>query len=445
MRLHWELARRGYRTLRRVSRGDRRRPVHEHFFGFLIAYVLLAVYDQRDEVGGYDVADALDLRLARAGAARRSSPASGRAGTELGAPRPQRRRRHRPVPAARPAAAFFAQDLGRAAYQALCRAAPQFVLGALVFEITAPGRRAPLARLRASASCLAIVVSFAVRFLVNLSAFWLLDYRGAAGARARRRASALGPDRPALLLPRAVGDVARALPFAAMLQAPIDVYVGEPLGGDTAGVLLLQAVWAVRAAPRRPARARGRDAEAGGAGWLSWRGSTSGSSARACAASSSTGCRWRSRSSRPRADAARLRRDPRPLRERPRARRLARRGGRVALRARGDLLRARRPLIGHLDLFPQMIRDGTFDQILVRPLPSLLQVVASDFSLRRLGKLAQGIACSSVALVAVDVDWTLGRALMLPLAVVSGAAHLLRRLDRARRRSRSGSSTRSRS
>ena len=76
--------------------------------------------------------------------------------------------------------------------------------------------------------------------------------------------------------------------------------------------------------------------------------------------------------------------------------------------------------VGHLDLFPQMIRDGTFDQILVRPLPSLLQVVASDFSLRRLGKIAQGIAVLTVALVAVDVDWTLGRALMIPLAIASG-------------------------
>ena len=76
--------------------------------------------------------------------------------------------------------------------------------------------------------------------------------------------------------------------------------------------------------------------------------------------------------------------------------------------------------VGHLDLFPQMIRDGTFDQILVRPLPSLLQVVASDFSLRRLGKIAQGIAVLSVALVAVDVDWTFGRALMIPLAIASG-------------------------
>jgi len=77
-------------------------------------------------------------------------------------------------------------------------------------------------------------------------------------------------------------------------------------------------------------------------------------------------------------------------------------------------------VVGHLDLFPQMIRDGTFDQILVRPLPSLLQVVASDFSLRRVGKLAQGIGVLAVALVAVDVDWTPGRVLMIPLAVASG-------------------------
>jgi ABC-2 type transport system permease protein len=77
-------------------------------------------------------------------------------------------------------------------------------------------------------------------------------------------------------------------------------------------------------------------------------------------------------------------------------------------------------IVGHLDLFPQMIRDGTFDQILVRPLPSLLQVVASDFSLRRLGKILQAVVVLIVALAAADIDWTLGRALMVPLAIVSG-------------------------
>jgi len=77
--------------------------------------------------------------------------------------------------------------------------------------------------------------------------------------------------------------------------------------------------------------------------------------------------------------------------------------------------------IGHLDLFPQMIREGTFDQILLRPLPSLFQVVASDFAVRRFGKLLQGFAVLAYALLAVDVDWTLGRVLAIPLAVLAGA------------------------
>jgi len=77
--------------------------------------------------------------------------------------------------------------------------------------------------------------------------------------------------------------------------------------------------------------------------------------------------------------------------------------------------------IGHLDLFPQMIREGTFDQILVRPLPSLLQVVAADFALRRLGKALQGLAVLAFALTIVDVDWTVGRALAIPLAIAAGA------------------------
>jgi ABC-2 type transport system permease protein len=78
-------------------------------------------------------------------------------------------------------------------------------------------------------------------------------------------------------------------------------------------------------------------------------------------------------------------------------------------------------VVGHLDLFPQMIRDGTFDQILVRPLPSLLQVVASDFSLRRIGKALQGGGVLVFALVRLELDWTPGKVLVLVGAVVAGA------------------------
>jgi ABC-2 type transport system permease protein len=76
--------------------------------------------------------------------------------------------------------------------------------------------------------------------------------------------------------------------------------------------------------------------------------------------------------------------------------------------------------IGHLDLLPQMIREGTFDQILVRPLPSLFQLIASDFAVRRFGRLLQGIAVLVYALVVADVDWTVGRVLAIPVAIAAG-------------------------
>lgn len=76
--------------------------------------------------------------------------------------------------------------------------------------------------------------------------------------------------------------------------------------------------------------------------------------------------------------------------------------------------------IGHLDLFPDMIKKGTFDLVLVRPLPSLFQVIASDFALRRLGKAAQAVAVLAIAVVQLDVDWDAGRIAMVPVAIASG-------------------------
>jgi ABC-2 type transport system permease protein len=77
-------------------------------------------------------------------------------------------------------------------------------------------------------------------------------------------------------------------------------------------------------------------------------------------------------------------------------------------------------IFGYLDQLPQMIRMGEFDQVLVRPVGSLLQVIATDFALRRLGKLAQGLIVLAVALAHVDVSWTAGRAAMLGVAIVAG-------------------------
>jgi viologen exporter family transport system permease protein len=79
-------------------------------------------------------------------------------------------------------------------------------------------------------------------------------------------------------------------------------------------------------------------------------------------------------------------------------------------------------VFGHLDQLPEMIRMGDFDQVLVRPLGSLLQVIAADFALRRLGKLTQGLAVLAIALAYADVEWTPGRAAMLVVAILAGVA-----------------------
>ena len=77
-------------------------------------------------------------------------------------------------------------------------------------------------------------------------------------------------------------------------------------------------------------------------------------------------------------------------------------------------------VIGHLDLLPQKVRDGTFDLILVRPRSSLLQVAALDFQLRCLGKAAQGAIVLVYALASLEIQWTVGRVVMLVLTIPVG-------------------------
>jgi ABC-2 type transport system permease protein len=77
-------------------------------------------------------------------------------------------------------------------------------------------------------------------------------------------------------------------------------------------------------------------------------------------------------------------------------------------------------LIGHLDQFPQKIRDGNFDIMLVRPRGTLFQVLGSDFQMRRLGKAFQGIAVLAYALTVLHVHWTIARIAVLLISVPAG-------------------------
>ncbi len=76
-------------------------------------------------------------------------------------------------------------------------------------------------------------------------------------------------------------------------------------------------------------------------------------------------------------------------------------------------------VIGQLDQFPQKIRDGNFDILLVRPRGTLFQVVASDFALRRLARVFQGAIVLAYAFTALTIHWTALRVVVLVLSLPS--------------------------
>ncbi len=77
-------------------------------------------------------------------------------------------------------------------------------------------------------------------------------------------------------------------------------------------------------------------------------------------------------------------------------------------------------IVGHLDQLPVMVRMGTFDTVLTRPLGSLYQVISSDFALRHIGAMLQGAAILVYAIVSLDIEWNLARAAMLLNMLVCG-------------------------
>jgi ABC-2 type transport system permease protein len=78
-------------------------------------------------------------------------------------------------------------------------------------------------------------------------------------------------------------------------------------------------------------------------------------------------------------------------------------------------------LVGNAESLGRRIRDGSFDQMLVRPVPAVVQVAADRFAIRRIGRIAQSGAVLAWALTAAPIDWNAGRVLVLAGAMLCGA------------------------
>jgi ABC-2 type transport system permease protein len=76
--------------------------------------------------------------------------------------------------------------------------------------------------------------------------------------------------------------------------------------------------------------------------------------------------------------------------------------------------------VGNIERLSFYVRTGLLDTVLVRPLSAMGQLLALDFTVRRIGRVAQGLALYVVALSIAGIHWTIGRALLAVVAPVAG-------------------------
>jgi ABC-2 type transport system permease protein len=228
MRLYWELAVRGFRRAAAYRSAAISGAITNTFFGFLRAYVFIALYETRADAGGYSLQDTLTFTFITQGMAAliemwswwriAETVQSGEVATDLSRPFDYE-------------FYWLAQDYGRALYQFFLRSVPPF-LAALWLAFF-------------PSLVLAVTVSFAWRFCLNLTAFWLLDYRGVAGMSNLVAILLSGFLVPVAMFPDSIRTIVYLLPFASMVAIPIDIFLGKLGGEELAAALLLQAFWAV--------------------------------------------------------------------------------------------------------------------------------------------------------------------------------------------------------
>jgi len=73
------------------------------------------------------------------------------------------------------------------------------------------------------------------------------------------------------------------------------------------------------------------------------------------------------------------------------------------------------------DVFPNLIKSGDFDRILIRPRSPALQILGQEFQLMRVGRLLQGMLVLIWAAANLDVSWTASAVSLVICAIVGGA------------------------
>jgi ABC-2 type transport system permease protein len=285
--------------------------------------------------------------------------------------------------------AWWARDLGRACFQLLSRGLPPLLIGAVTvgFALPQSWTAYPLGLV---SLLLAVSISFMVRFLVNLIAFWTFDVRGFVGLYVVLVGPLCGLFVPVHLFPEWLRILAYATPFPSMLQSPIDVLSGYALDMAAVAVVGTQLAWLVSSRVRSQLAYRTSF-------WLN------------VVTSVAVGLvefieLYVILANVPVFGGLNLSQAALVFA-------LANAGFALA-----DFV------FGQLDTMPTYLRLGRLEVMLVRPMPLLLQLITSDFQLRRLGRVAISVVIIFVVLPVLRLEYSPSTIYLLVITPFVGAA-----------------------
>ncbi len=242
MRLYWEVARTTARRLATYRAATFAGVVTNTVFGFILSYVLLAVFRQRPDIDGFDATDAVTFTFVAQGMLmvigifgndneQAERVRTGEVALDLCRPYDYQ-------------GWWAAVAYGKALFYWWARGIPPFVVGALVLDVRLPEHLWVWPAFATSVA-LAVGVAFGWAFILQLVAFWILDARGPAQLGWVTAQFLSGTFVPLFLFPDGLERVVRILPFASMMQLPVEVFLGRHAGLDLLAVLGTQAAWAV--------------------------------------------------------------------------------------------------------------------------------------------------------------------------------------------------------
>ncbi|MBV1938300.1 ABC-2 family transporter protein [Streptomyces sp. BV286] len=213
-------------------------------FGLILAYTYIALWEERPGLGGYDQSQAVTYVWLGQGLLAAVAVMGGGFEDEM---TERIRTGDIAIDLYRPADLqmwWLAADAGRAGFQLVGRGVVPMAFGGLVFHLALPGDVLTwLAFLVAVA--LGLLVSFAIRYVVALLAFWFMDGAGVQQLAVLAGLFFSGMTLPLNVFPGGLGELARALPWSALIQAPADVLLGERTGSGVLRTYVFQAAWAV--------------------------------------------------------------------------------------------------------------------------------------------------------------------------------------------------------